>query len=415
MFNPHDVRPLFPALARTQDGVPVAYLDGPGGTQTPGTVISAMAGVLERGISNLGGGFVASRDADEITMSARQAVADLINATPYEIVFGQNMTSLTFAMSRALSRTWQPGDQIVVTRLDHDANITPWVMAAEERGVIVRWLDFLPERGHDLDYAALDDLLTDKTRLVAVTHASNALGTIVDVSQVVEAAHAVGAKVFVDAVHYTPHGLVDVKALECDFLVASAYKFFGPHTGFLYGRHELLAELDAFKVRPAPTEPPGKWETGTQSFESLAGVTAAVDYLASLGEGGEPGVGRRKAIEAGFGAIAPHEASLAKGFLAAVDGLEGVSVHGPTATGANRTPTFAVEVTGLTPDEVQHALGRKGIFVWAGHYYAVEVMRRLGVLEAGGLVRIGFAHYNTTEELARVVEALDELRAGVST
>ncbi len=411
MFNPHDFRPLFPALARTQDGGPVVYLDGPGGTQAPAPVISAMAEVLERGISNLGGSFASSRDADEITMSARRAVADLVNATPPEIVFGQNMTSLTFAMSRALARTWQNGDEIVVTRLDHDANITPWVMAAEERGVTVRWLDFLPERGHDLDYEALDKLLTARTQLVAVTHASNAIGTIVDVARVVEAAHAYGARVFVDAVHYTPHGLVDVQALECDFLVASAYKFFGPHTGFLYGRHELLAELAAYKVRPAPAAPPGKWETGTQSVESLAGVSAAVDYLASLGGPGEPGGNRRKALESGLNAIEGHERSLADGFLTAVSDLAGVRVHGPTGA-AKRTPTFAVAVAGLTPDEVQRALGRRGIFVWAGHYYAVEVMRRLGVLEAGGLVRIGFVHYNTAEELARLVVALDELQAG---
>ncbi len=409
MFKPHDVRPLFPALERLQHGEPVVYLDGPGGTQTPRTVSAAMARVLDRGISNLGGSFATSRDADEITGAARRAIADLINATPAEIAFGQNMTSLTFAVSRALSRTWQPGDEIVVTRLDHDANITPWVMAAEEREVTVRWLDFLPEHGHDLDYAALDGLLTDKTRLVAVTHASNAVGTVVDVPRVVEASHAVGARVFVDAVHYTPHRLVDVEAIDCDFLVASAYKFFGPHTGFLYGRHELLAELEAYKVRPAPAEPPGKWETGTQSFESLAGVSAAVEYLASLGSPSTGEASRRVAIRSGMEAIEIHERRLTDAFLSAALSIGGVTVYGPTMSGANRTPTFAVDVAGLNAAEVQRALGERGIFVWSGHYYAVEVMRRLGVLESGGLVRIGFVHYNTSEELARVVNALDEL------
>lgn len=409
MFNPLDVRPLFPALERRHHDEPVVYLDGPGGTQTPKTVSAAIAGVLDRGISNLGGSFASSREAEDITDAARRAVADLINAQPAEIAFGQNMTSLTFAFSRALSRTWQPGDEILVTRLDHDANITPWLMAAEQREVTVRWLDFLPEDGHDLDYAALDELLTGKTRLVAVTHASNALGTVVDVPRVVEAAHAVGARVFVDAVHYAPHRLVDVETNHCDFLVASAYKFFGPHTGFLYGRHDLLADLEAYKVRPAPTKPPGKWETGTQSFESLAGVTAAVDYLASLGSPSTRAMSRRAAIRSSMEAIAGHERGLTEAFLSAVQGIDGVTVYGPTVPGANRTPTFAVDVAGLTAGEVERALGERGIFVWSGHYYAVEVMRRLGVLEAGGLVRIGFVHYNTSEELARVVEALDDL------
>jgi cysteine desulfurase family protein (TIGR01976 family) len=409
VFNPLDVRPLFPALERRHHDEPVVYLDGPGGTQTPKTVSAAIAGVLDRGISNLGGSFASSREAEDITDAARRAVADLINAQPAEIAFGQNMTSLTFAFSRALSRTWQPGDEILVTRLDHDANITPWLMAAEQREVTVRWLDFLPEDGHDLDYAALDELLTGKTRLVAVTHASNALGTVVDVPRVVEAAHAVGARVFVDAVHYAPHRLVDVETNHCDFLVASAYKFFGPHTGFLYGRHDLLADLEAYKVRPAPTKPPGKWETGTQSFESLAGVTAAVDYLASLGSPSTRAMSRRAAIRSSMEAIAGHERGLTEAFLSAVQGIDGVTVYGPTVPGANRTPTFAVDVAGLTAGEVERALGEQGIFVWSGHYYAVEVMRRLGVLEAGGLVRIGFVHYNTSEELARVVEALDDL------
>jgi cysteine desulfurase family protein (TIGR01976 family) len=413
MFDPHDVRPLFPALGRTQDGETVAYLDGPGGTQTPGTVSAAIASVLDRGISNTGASFASSREADEITSAARGAIADLINATPTEIVFGQNMTSLTFSVSRALSRTWQAGDEIVVTRLDHDANISPWLMAAEERGVVVRWLDFLPEVGHDLDYSALDRLLTSKTRLVAVTHASNAIGTIVDVPRVVEAAHSVGARVFVDAVHYAPHGSIDIAALDCDFLVASAYKFFGPHTGFLYGRRELLAQLNAYKVRPAPSDPPAKWETGTQSFEALAGVSAAVDYLASLSGPGAAGGSRREALRSGMKAIGSHEQTLMRAFLSAVEGLDGVTLHGPTRPGVRRTPTFALSVAGLTPEEVQRALAERGIFVWSGHYYAVEVMRRLDVLDTGGLVRIGFVHYNTMEELARVIEELDVLRSAI--
>ena len=357
MFDPHDVRPLFPALGRSQDGQPVVYLDGPGGTQTPKTVSAAMAAVMDRGISNTGGGFASSRDADEIAGAARAAIADLINADASEIAFGQNMTSITFATSRALARTWRAGDEIVVTRLDHDANITPWVLAAEERGVTVRWLDFLPERGHDLDYASLDDLLTSKTRLVAVTHASNAIGTVVDVRRIVEAAHSVGAHVYVDAVHYAPHGPIDIGALDCDFLAASAYKFFGPHTGFLYGRQELLAQLDAYKVRPAPSDPPGKWETGTQSFEALAGVRAAVDYLASLGGENTAEVGRRKALGSAMKTIGSYEQELSTAFLSAVEELNGVVVHGASEPDARRTPTFAIGVTGVAPEGVSAGFG----------------------------------------------------------
>ena len=414
MFDPHDVRPFFPALGRTQDDEPVVYLDGPGGTQTPRMVSAAIAAVLDRGISNTGGSFASSREADEITGAARGAIADLINADPNEVAFGQNMTSITFAVSRALSRTWRAGDEIVVTRLDHDANITPWVLAAEERGVAVRWLDFLPEKNHDLDYPALDAMLTSKTRLVAVTHASNAIGTVVDVRRVVEAAHSVGARVFVDAVHYTPHGSIDIGDLDCDFLAASAYKFFGPHTGFLYGRGELLAQLDAYKVRPAPSDPPGKWETGTQSFEALAGVRAAVDYIASLGDTDRAGGHRREALRSAMKSIGLHEQKLSDAFLSAVGELDGVVVHGPSGPDVRRTPTFAIGVTGVTPEVVAGALSERGIFVWSGHYYAVEVMRRLGVLEKGGLVRIGFVHYNTMDELARLVEALDEISRGRS-
>ena len=410
VFDPLDVRPLFPALERTLGGDPVVYLDGPGGTQTPRAVSAAMAAVLDGGVSNIGGRFASSRDSDEIMAAARNAVGDLINASDSnEIAFGQNMTSLTFAASRALARTWGPGDEIIVTRLDHDANITPWVVAAEERGVTVRWLDFLPEDDCNLDYAALERLLTRRTRLVAVTHASNAVGTVVDVAGVVKAAHSMGALVFVDAVHYAPHGLVDVQSLDCDFLVASAYKFFGPHTGFLYGRHMLLAELETYKVRPAPSDPPGKWETGTQSFESLAGVTAAIDYLASLG-GGRAASPRRTALRSSMEAIGVHERGLADAFLEASADRDFITVYGPG--GANRTPTFAVAIAGLTPQEIQQRLGERGVFVWAGHHYAVEVMQRLGVLAAGGLVRIGFVHYNTMAELARLMGALDEISTG---
>jgi cysteine desulfurase family protein (TIGR01976 family) len=409
MLDPLSIRQLFPALSRELHGRPVVYLDGPGGTQTPHAVSAAMGAVLDGGISNVGGAFPASAEADTIVDAARQAVADLVNAAGSdEIVFGQNMTSLTFAVSRAIARTWEPGDEIVVTRLDHDANITPWVIAAEERGVRVRWLDFLPDEGCRLDYEALDHLLTERTRLVAVTHAANALGAIVDAGRVVEAAHSVGALVFVDAVHYAPHRLIDVQTLQCDFLVASAYKFFGPHTGFLYGREPILTELKAYKVRPAPARPPGKWETGTQSFESLAGITAAIDYLASIGRQPET-TSRREALRAALTGISQYEQQLIDAFLLASIERPFLRLYGPRS--ADRTPTFAIAVDRLSAAEVQSVLGERGVFVWAGHYYAVEVMRRLGVLDSGGLVRVGFVHYNTLEELDRLMSELDRLVA----
>ncbi len=402
MLDVAAVRASFPGLAREVDGAPAVYLDGPGGTQAAAPVIDAMAGHLRSGTSNLGGGFATSEDVEQITRAARRAGADLLNASPEEIVFGQNMTSLTFALSRALADTWRAGDEIVVTNLDHDANITPWVLAATGRGVAVRRVDFDPDGGCVLDYDGLAAAVGPRTRVVAVTHASNAVGTVVDMGRVVEIAHGGGALVYADAVHYAPHRLVDVHATGVDFLAASAYKFFGPHTGMLYGRADLLERLDAYKVRPAPSSGPGKWETGTQSFESLAGVTAAVDYLAGLGEGN----GRRERLAAAFAAIGDHEQALAARFLAGLEELPGVRLYGHPHPGAARTPTFAVAVDGVHPDEVQRRLGEQGIFVWSGHYYAVAVMERLGVLERGGLVRVGFVHYNTAAEVDRVLAAL---------
>jgi cysteine desulfurase family protein (TIGR01976 family) len=277
------------------------------------------------------------------------------------------------------------------------------MQAAGEAGATVRLVDFDPETGR-LDPDAVAAVVGERTRLVAITHASNAIGTVVDVAAVVRAAHEGGALVFVDAVHYTPHGVVDVTAIGCDFLAASAYKFFGPHTGVLYGRLPVMADLDAVKIRPAPDEPPGKWETGTQAFESIAGVTAAVDYLASLGEGPT----RRKALVDAMGRIGAHERALSTRFLDGAAALPGVTVHG--VSGADgRTPTFAVAVADRSARAVAEALGRDGVFVWDGHYYALEVMRHLGVLDSGGLVRIGFVHYNTLDEVDRVLELLGEL------
>jgi len=402
-LNSQFIRAQFPALCRMVNGKPAAYLDGPGGTQVPQSVIDAMSGFMRRGGSNHGGLFVTGYETDATTEAAREAMADLFHAHANEVAFGQNMTSLTFAFSRALSRAWQPGDEVIVTWLDHDGDIMPWVLAAEDRGVKVRWLDINPADG-TLRYDLLPDLLNEKTRLLAITWASNALGSITPMRRVVRLAHDAGALVYVDAVHYTPHDLIDVQAVDCDFLVCSAYKFFGPHTGVLYGKYDLLSSIRAYKVRPAPADPPGKWETGTQSFESLAGVCAAVDYLASLGEGTSR---RAKLVDAMTG-IKAHGEMISRRFLEGAREVPGLRVYGITGLDrlSERTPTFAVSLAGYSPAEVALRLGEQGIFVWNGDYYAVAPMERLGVLDQGGLVRIGFTHYNTEEEVDRVLQEL---------
>ena len=398
------IRSQFPALSRTVAGVPAAYLDGPGGTQVPESVIDAMAAFMRAGGSNHGGSFASSRETAAVTESARSAIADLFGASPGEIAFGQNMTSLTLSVSRALGATWKPGDNIVVTRLDHDGDVWPWVLAARDAGAEVRWIDFDPDDGCRLMTETIGDVVDDRTRLVAMTHASNAVGTITDPRPVIDAAHTVGALTYVDAVHYSPHGLIDVAALGTDFLAASAYKFFGPHTGCLYGRSEVLDSVDAYKLRAAPDTPPDKWETGTQSFESLAGVAAAVDYIASLGVGGT----RRDQLRSAMEQIGVYEQSLSERFLGGIASIPGVTLYGRDVS-HGRTPTFAISVDGRPPNAVAEALGDQGIFVWSGDYYAVEVMRRLGIADEGGLVRIGFAHYNTAEEVDRVIGAVKEL------
>lgn len=403
MFDVEEARSRFPALTRSSNGRTVAYFDGPGGTQVPRSVIEAMQRPLEEGVSNLGGVFASSRLADEITAGARQAGADLFGASEAdEIVFGQNMTSLTFAMSRALARTWQPGDRIVVTSLDHDANISPWLLAAADAGVEVDMARF-DSASFQLHAGVIEELLTDRTRLVAITHASNAFGTIPDVAAIARAAHSVGALVYVDAVHYAAHGPIDVRAMGADFLVASAYKFHGPHTGMLCGQRDFLEELEAYKVRPAPDHGAGKWETGTQSFESLAGVTAAVDYLAGLGAGAT----RRQRILDGHRRVHEYLSPLVDYFLA--NRGDHVTLYGIDG-GAGRTPTFAVNVDGMDARTVAARLAEDGLLVWDGHYYAVEPMRQVGLLESGGAVRIGFVHTTTAEEVDRLVDSLAALK-----
>jgi cysteine desulfurase family protein (TIGR01976 family) len=358
-----------------------------------------MSGFMERGGSNLGGPFESSAETVATLDGARSAVADLLGAQPSEIVFGQNMTSLTYAMSRALARTWTPDNNIVLTRLDHDANVTPWVQAADGAGCEIRFVDFDPADGCRLDLASLSDALDRNTSLIAFTAASNAVGTLTPVAEIVDAAHSVGALTYVDAVHYAPHGAIDVAATGTDFLACSAYKWFGPHTGCMFGKIGHLESIQPFKLRPSPDAAPDRWETGTQSFESLAGVTAAVDYLASLGTGDT----RRDRLVDAYRQIGAVETEISVRFLDGIATMPHITLFGE-GTSDGRTPTFAVDVHGISADDVSTHLGGQGIFVWSGNYYAYEVMERLG--RPGGLVRIGFVHYNTLDEVDRVLDAL---------
>lgn len=387
------LRRQFPALASR-----AVFVDGPAGTQVHQEVVDAISAALVSAASNVGGAFPASAASSRTVADARAAAADFLGGNPDEIVFGPNMTTLTFAFSRAVARTWSAGDRIIVSGLDHDANVTPWVMAAEDRGVEVDFVDIDPV-DMSLDLDELEGLLTDRTRLVAVTGASNTFGTIVDVARVAAASHRVGAVCFVDAVHMAPHLRIDAGTLGVDAVVCSAYKFFGPHVGSLWVRRELLAELQPYKVRPAPSDGPGKFETGTPSFALLAGYTAAVDYLASLGAGPD----RSSQLYSAFAQIRGWEETLGRRFL---DGLgRKVALYGkPSMEG--RVTTFAVRVPGERPQDTVARLAKAGIYAWAGHNYAIEPVNRADLMEGGGVVRIGFLHLNTAGEVDRVLEVL---------
>ncbi|NTW02950.1 MAG: cysteine desulfurase-like protein [Oscillochloris sp.] len=406
-FDPHAVRSLFPALAEQVDGLPAVFFDAPGGTQVPQPVIDAIAGYLAHSNANCHGAFLTSRRTDAIIASAHRAVADMLGCAPEETVFGPNMTTLTFALSRAIGRDLGPGDEIVVTWLDHDANVAPW-RALEERGVTIREVDVDVE-DCTLDMADLAAKINAHTKLVAIGYASNAVGTINDIRRVVELAHSVGALVFVDAVHYAPHGLIDVRALDCDFLACSVYKFFGPHIGCLYGKAEHMERLKPYKVRPASDESPDRWMTGTQNHECLAGVVAAVDYLASLA--GDQVVNRRQAIIETMTMLSTYERMLSERLISGLLAIPGLTFYGIRDSDrfAQRTPTVSIRMASHTPRQLAEALGDQGIFVWDGNYYALGLSERLGVEEHGGMVRIGLAHYNTLEEIDRLLEALTKL------
>jgi len=413
------VRAQFPALSRQHDGRPYVYLDGPGGTQVPRRTIAAMADYLQRCNANHEGAFATSEESDAMLAGVHAAAADYLGATdPGEVVFGQNMTTLTFALSRAIGRTLEAGDEVVVTRLDHDANVAPWLALEEERGVRIRWVG-IREDDCTLDLDGLERALGPRTRLVAVGLASNAVGTLNPIPRIVEMAHAAGALTYVDAVHAAPHVSLDVAALGTDFLVCSPYKFFGPHLGLLYGRRDLLESLAAYKVRPAPDEAPGTWETGTLPGESLAGLLATFDYLEWLGEtyGGGVASGaaatRRDRLRSAMAVIGATERGLARRALTALGEVPGLKLRGivdPSRL-VERVPTFAFTLDGHSPREVATALGRRGIAAWDGDYYAYELIRALGLAESGGMVRVGFVHYNTAAEIDRLVEALREIGA----
>jgi len=406
------VRAQFPSLRQSVAGHPAAFLDAPAGTQVPQRVIDAVHNYYEQSNSNTCGAFITSRRSDALIASARSAMADLLNCAPDELFFGPNMTTLTFALSRAIGRDLQPGDEIVVTTLDHDANVAPW-RALEERGVVIRQVDIRLE-DCTLDLDDLRSKITPRTRLVAVGYASNAVGTINPVEEVVRLAHAAGALAFIDAVHYAPHGPIDVRALDCDFLACSPYKFFGPHMGCIYGKREHLLRLSPYKVRPAPNTLPDRWETGTQLHEGLAGVAAAVDYLAALDRHATPASSsRRAALIAAYRSIREHEVSLAthmiRGLLE-IPGLRFFGISDP-ARFAERVPTVSIRLANHSPLEAATYLGDRGIFTWDGNYYALNLTERLGVESSGGLLRIGLVHYNTAAEIDRLLAALRALTA----
>jgi cysteine desulfurase family protein (TIGR01976 family) len=399
------IRRQFKSLHR--EGRPV-YFDAPGGTQACAPAIARMVAHLEEGTANSGGAFVTSVETDALSDAAHAAMADLLGGAPDEIAFGQNMTSLTLAVSRALAATWEAGDEIVLTRLDHDANVGPWLLAARDREVTVRWLDFDPDTGK-WKIEMLEGLLGPKTRLVALGLASNALGTINPVAEAVKIVRAHStALVYVDAVQAVPHIPVDVVALGADFLACSPYKFFGPHQGVLWAKRDTVQGIEAYKVRPAGNEGAHRFESGTQSFESQAGVLGTVEYLEWLGELADPQANSRRArIVAAMEASTRHERVIGQQLLDGLARIPGLKLHGPP-TMDGRVPTFSFTVAGLHPDAIAAHLAEHAIFAWSGHFYAVEVVARLGLTESGGLVRVGLCHYNTAEEVDRLIDALLE-------
>jgi cysteine desulfurase family protein (TIGR01976 family) len=412
------IRKQFPSLDR-----PAIFFDNPGGTQIAKQSLERVNKYLLENNANHEGAFATSIASDAVLDEAHRAMADFYNASsPEEIVFGNNMTSLTLHMSRSISRDWKAGDEIAVTRLDHDANATPWVLAAQDRGAKVNWVDFDVEDG-TLNLDSLQKALDHKPRLLAVGYASNSLGTINPIVRIIKMAHAAGALVYVDAVQYAPHGPIDVQKLDCDFLVSSAYKFFGTHAGILYGKHELLDKLFAYKVRPATNTLPGKFETGTQNHEGIAGVLGAIEYFQWVGRqfGGEAAEGlagngykdRVLDLKKAVTAIRAYEFELSRALLSALQSIPGLTIYGLTDERRleERVATYSFRLKDLPPRKVAEQLAQENIYVWDGNYYALNVTERLGLEDSGGMVRVGAAHYNTLDEVARLKNALLKIAA----
>jgi cysteine desulfurase family protein (TIGR01976 family) len=398
-----EIRSHFPALDRRHNGFPVAYFDGPGGTQVPREVANAMTDYLFHHNANTHWKYATSEETDALIAEARGAMADFVNGRADEIAFGQNMTTLTFHLARAFGREWGEGDEVVVTEIDHHGNVAPWTWLAKERGITVRMVRLDTERGC-LDWRDLEQAITSRTKLLAINAASNALGTITDVARAAELAHAVGAKVFVDAVHYAPHVLVDVQRLGCDFLGCSAYKFYGPHIGMLWGRRELIEALDAPRLDPAPQESPERLETGTQNHEGMVGAAAAVAFLASLS--GVDG-NRRDALRRTFDALHARGQTLLETLWSSLAEIDGLTLYGPPP-GNPRTPTLSFTLRGFTTDDVAIALSKRGVFVSNGDFYAATIVDRLNLLPHG-LVRVGCSCYTTDEEVERLVDGVRAL------
>ena len=416
-YDIDSIRAQFPALAITDKGAARIYFDNPAGTQVSTRVAEAMTACLYETNANLGGYFATSERATKLTDEAHVAMADLLNApSPDEIVFGQNMTTLTLHLSRSIGRRMQRGDEIILSRMDHDANVAPWMLLARDLGLTLRWLPF-DTRTFEFDLSKLDDLITDKTRLICIGGASNLTGTLNDVRTVCRKARDAGALSYIDAVQSVPHVATDVEELGCDFLVCSAYKFFGPHQGILWGRRKILESLDPYKVRPAPAGIPGCFETGTQSHEGMAGTAAAVDYFAWIGETlagdyhakNQRYSGRRRYLHAALDYLYDYEQGLARHLVDGLQQLPGVRVQGITEPSAmaRRVPTVSFIVDKVAPNEIAQALARKNIFVWSGHNYAVEAAKSLGIYEQGGAVRVGPVHYNTVAEIDSLLVALE--------
>ena len=397
-----EIRGRFPALARRHEGRPVAYFDGPGGTQVPSVVVEAMTDYLYHHNANSHWHYPTSIETDAIIAAARSALADFLGAEPSEVAFGANMTTLTFHLSRALGGAWGPGDEVLVTELDHHANVDPWRTLERERGITVRTVAADVASGA-IDWADLEGKLGPRTRLLAIGAASNAIGAITDVRRAADLAHAVGAQVFVDAVHYAPHALVDVRALDCDYLACSPYKFYGPHAGVLYGRQALMECLVVPKLLPASNAAPERLETGTQSHEAMAGAAAAVDFLAGLAGDASSG-SRRERLKRTFEALHHRGIELSRMLVDGLAAIPGVRVQG-VASGAPRTPTVAFTVEGVAARDVSVALAREAVFVSTGDFYATTLVAKLGFAR-DGLVRAGAACYTTPEEVNRLIEGV---------